>query len=280
MKKNFALMGILNVTPDSFSDGGLYFGNLDKIIDRAAKIIEEGGEIIDVGAESTRPGASEISVDEELNRIIPAVENIRKRFDVTISIDTRKSEVAKQTLALGANWINDVSGGKFDKKIPEIIAKTGATAVVMHSRENPLTMQDNPHYGDVISEVKNELQIALNRFLSAGVSKEKIILDPGIGFAKRYEDNINLTANLDKILIENYPILYAASRKKFIAQAIESETGERLCGGLAAVAAAYLCGARIFRVHDVRETSDFLKVFSELCANSILLRKKCFSEDF
>jgi len=264
MKKSFTVMGILNITPDSFSDGGLYFGNLDKIIDRAAKIIEEGGEIIDVGGESTRPGAAEVSVDEELNRVVPAVEEIRKRFDVTISIDTRKSEVAEQALNLGANWINDVSAGGFDPKVPEIIAKAGATAVVMHSRENPSTMQNNPYYDDVVSEVKNELQTSVDKFLSAGVSKEKIILDPGIGFAKRYEDNIKLTANLNKIFIDNYPVLYAASRKKFIAQAIGSDTGNRLCGGLAAVAAAYFCGARIFRAHDVRETADFLKVLSEL----------------
>jgi len=262
--RNFRIMGILNITPDSFSDGGQFFGSIDKIIDRAAQIIEEGGEIIDIGGESTRPQSLSVSLDEELNRVIPAVEEIRKRFDVTISIDTRKSEVAEQSLLAGANWINDVSAGRFNEKLPEIVAKYNATTIVMHSRGNPQTMQENPFYEDVIREVKSELQNSVEMFLRAGVSKEKIILDPGIGFAKRYEDNIKLTANLDKITFNNYPILYAASRKRFIAQAIGNEARNRLCGGLAAVGQAYLCGAKIFRVHDVQETADFLKVLQEI----------------
>jgi dihydropteroate synthase len=264
MNKDFAVMGILNITPDSFYDGGRYFNDLGKIVDRAAKIIEEGGEIIDIGGESTRPGSIEISIDEELNRVIPAIEEIRKRFDATISIDTRKSKVAEQALKRGANWINDVSAGRFDEKIPEIIAKYNATAIVMHSRETPQTMQDNPYYEDIISEVKSELQKSVNLFLKAGVLKEKIILDPGIGFAKRYEDNIELSANLDKIVFGGYPLLYAASRKKFLAQAISSETRSRLCPGLAAVSEAYRLGAKFFRVHDVAETIDFLKVLREI----------------
>ncbi|MCL2843940.1 MAG: dihydropteroate synthase [Chitinivibrionia bacterium] len=264
MNIDFKVMGILNITPDSFSDGGLYFGDLGKIIDRVAKMTEEGADIIDVGGESTRPNSDEVPLDEELNRVIPAVEEIRKRFDTTISIDTRKSEVAEQALNLGANWINDVSAGRFDPKIPKIIAKHNATAIVMHSRECPKKMQDNPHYDDVITEVKNELQNSVNLFISAGVSRDKIIIDPGIGFAKRYEDNLVLTANLDKIAFDNYPMLYAASRKKFIAQTIESETKNRLYGGLAAIGQAYLNGARIFRVHDVAETVDFLKMSAKL----------------
>lgn len=257
-------MGILNVTPDSFSDGGQFFGDISKIIDRAAQIVEEGGEIIDIGGESTRPQSLSVSLDEELNRVIPAVEEIKKRFDTVISIDTRKSIVAEQALLSGANWINDVSAGRFDEKLPEIVAKYNATAVVMHSRGDPKDMQDNPFYEDVISEVKNELQIGVNKFLQAGVLKEKIIIDPGIGFAKRFEDNIKITANLDKISFDGYPILYAASRKRFIAQAIESDTRNRLCGGLAAVGQAYLCGAKYFRVHDVGETADFLNVLHKI----------------
>jgi dihydropteroate synthase len=261
---NFRLMGILNITPDSFSDGGKFFGNISKIIDRAAQIIDEGGEIIDIGGESTRPKSLPVPLDEELNRVIPAVEEIRKRFDAIISIDTRKSVVAKQALLSGANWINDVSAGRFDEKLPETAAKFNANIIVMHSRGDPQNMQDNPFYEDVLIDVKNELQSAVELFLQAGVSKEKIIIDPGIGFAKRYEDNIKLTANLDKITFDNYPVLYAASRKRFIAQAIESDTRDRLCGGLAAVAQAYFCGARIFRVHNVIETADFLKVLSKI----------------
>lgn len=267
MKKtmhDYRLMGILNITPDSFSDGGQFFGDINKIIDRAAQILEEGGEIIDIGGESTRPGSLAVSLDEELNRVIPAIEEIRKRFDAAISIDTRKSVVAEQSLSAGANWINDVSAGNFDKKLPEIAAKYNATVIVMHSRGDPKNMQDNPFYEDVIAEVKNELQNGVENFLKAGVSKEKIIIDPGIGFAKRYEDNIKLTANLDKIGFDNYPILYAASRKRFIVPAIGSDTRNRLCGGLAAVGQAYLCGAKMFRVHDVLQTADFLKMMSEI----------------
>ena len=262
--KNFRIMGILNITPDSFSDGGQFFGDIGKIIDRAAQIIDEGGEIIDIGGESTRPKSLPVSLDEELNRVMPALEEIKKRFDVKISIDTRKSAVAQAAISAGANWINDVSAGRFDEKLPEIVAKNETTIVVMHSRNCPKTMQDNPFYEDVISEVKSELQASVKKFLQAGVKREKIIIDVGIGFAKRYEDNIKLTANLDKIAFDGYPILYAASRKRFIAQVIGSETRNRLCGGLAAVGQAYLCGAEIFRVHDVAETADFLKVLREL----------------
>ena len=262
--KIFRLMGILNITPDSFSDGGRYFGDIGKIIDRAAQIIEEGGEIIDIGGESTRPGSLPVALDEELSRVIPAVEEIRKRFDTTISIDTRKSAVAEAAILAGANWINDVSAGRFDENLPKIAAKYNATAVVMHSRNDPQTMQNNPFYEDVISEVKSELQASVEKFLQAGVKQEKIILDPGIGFAKRYEDNIKLSANLDKIAFDGYPVLYAASRKKFIAQAIKSDTRSRLSGGLAAVGQAYSCGAEIFRIHDVAETADFLKVLQEI----------------
>jgi dihydropteroate synthase len=260
----FRLMGILNVTPDSFSDGGRFFGDIGKIIDRAAQIIEEGGEIIDIGGESTRPGSLSISLDEELNRVVPAVTEIRKRFDAIISVDTRKSQAAEETLQAGADWINDVSAGRFDEKLPEITAKYNATAIVMHSRGDPQTMQNAPFYEDVITEVKSELQNAVQKFLLAGISKEKIIIDPGIGFAKRYEDNIKLTANLDKIAFGGHSILYAASRKKFIAQTIGSDTRNRLFGGLAAVGQAYLCGAEIFRVHDVGETADFLKTMRKI----------------
>lgn len=255
---------ILNITPDSFSDGGLYFGDLSKIIDRAAQVIKEGAQVIDIGGESTRPGSDAVSLDEELSRIIPALEELRKRFDIAVSIDTRKSEVAKQALELGANWINDVSAGRFDPKIIDVIAKYGATAVIVHSRKCPKTMQDNPHYEDVISEVKRELENSVNLYLSAGVAKDRIILDPGIGFAKNYEDNLKLTANLKQIAFDGHPILYAASRKKFISLAIGSETRNRLCGGLAAVSAAYLGGAKFFRVHDVAETVDFLKMSNAL----------------
>ena len=257
-------MGILNVTPDSFSDGGLYFGSPDKIIDRAAQIVVEGAQIIDVGGESTRPQSLPVSVDEELNRVIPAIQEIRKRFDVIISVDTRKSQIAQAALSAGANWINDVSAGRFDKKITEPIVRYGATVIVVHSRKNPQIMQDDPYYCDVVSEVKTELQNCVKTFLDSGVGKEKIIIDPGIGFAKRYDDNIKLTANLDKIAFDGYPVLYAASRKRFLAQAIGSDTRDRLCGGLAAVAQAYLCGAKIFRVHNVLETIDFLSVLEEI----------------
>lgn len=264
MSRHFKVMGILNITPDSFFDGGLYFGTMDKIIYRAAQIVNEGAEIIDIGGESTRPGSLSVEINEELDRIIPAVEEIHKRFDVEISIDTRKSQVAEEALLSGANWINDVSAGRFDENIPNIVAKYNATAVVMHSRENPYTMQENPYYDDVIFEVKTELRNSVETFLKAGVQEEKIILDPGIGFAKRYEDNIKLTANLDKIAFDNYPVLYAASQKRFLAQAIGSDKRNRLCGGLAAIARAYFCKASIFRVHDVIETIDFLKVLSNI----------------
>lgn len=262
-------MGILNVTPDSFSDGGLYFGSMDKIIDRAAQILNEGAAIIDVGGESTRPQSLPVSVEEELDRVVPAIREIRKRFDAVISVDTRKSQVADAALSAGANWINDVSAGRFDDKTAALAARYGAAVVLVHSRGIPQTMQDNPSYFDVVAQVKAELRDGVKTFLDAGVAKENIIIDPGIGFCKRYADNIALTANLDGIAFDGYPILYAASRKRFLAQAIGSDSRDRLCGGLAAVAQAYLCGAEIFRVHNVLETVDFLKVLEEITAQRI-----------
>jgi dihydropteroate synthase len=259
--KPFQLMGVVNITPDSFYDGGRHT-SVQASVDYALRLCDEGADIIDIGGASSRPGALIVTPEEELNRIRPIVELVAKKFSGPISIDTTWSSVARAALDGGATWINDISAGRFDSQMRTLIAEKNCTVVLMHSRGTPQTMQNETHYNDLVTDVRNELLKAVSDFISAGVSRERIILDPGIGFAKTVEQNIELMQNLEAFTVLGYPLLVGTSRKSFIGQITGRNPDERLFGTLGSVASAYLRGARIFRVHDVLETADFLKVFS------------------
>jgi dihydropteroate synthase len=253
-------MGIVNVTPDSFSDGGVHFDR-GVAIESALRMAEEGAAIVDVGGESTRPGAAAISVDEELGRVIPVIEGIRAKSDVTISIDTRNAVTARAAFAAGANILNDVTALQHDPEILAVAVEVNAPVILMHMRGTPATMQSLAKYDDVIDDVLRELAPPVERARHAGL--DQVFIDPGIGFAKTFEHNLEILARCEE-LAQVAPFVIGASRKKFIGHLTGREGGERVHGSLAAVAAAALGGAAIVRVHDVRETVDFLKVFTAI----------------
>lgn len=259
LEKKTYTMGILNVTPDSFSDGGKYYDN-ETAYKRALKLIDKGADILDIGAESSRPGSLPVDSEEEWNRLEPVLEKLCGNIEVPISLDTYKSETAEKALEMGVEIINDISGLKMDKDMARVIAKYDAYCVIMHMRGTPANMQKNPYYDDVVKEVMEELKESIEIALEAGISKEKIILDPGIGFAKRFEDNLILLKNLKKLKTLGYPILVGASRKRFIGEILEAEVDERLEGNLAIASYCANNGACIMRVHDVLETVKTLKV--------------------
>ncbi len=247
------IMAILNVTPDSFSDGGK-FADPNQAVNRALNLMEEGADMIDIGGESTRPGAEPVSLDEELNRTIPVIESIRKESDCLISIDTYKSAVAEAALNAGANVVNDISGFTFDSKMAPLVAKKNASVILMHIKGTPRDMQKNPHYDNLIEEIKSFFQQQVELAKIAGVRSKKIILDPGIGFGKRLEDNFAIIRELGQIRAMGYPVLLGPSRKSFIGMALDIPVEERLEGTLASITAGIMNGARIVRVHDIVET--------------------------
>lgn len=226
-------------------------------------MVFDGAHIIDVGGESTRPGAAPVSVQEELDRVIPAVETITSNFNVIISVDTSKAAVAKESIGAGAHWINDVSAGRNDKDMAATVADLEIPVVLMHSRKTPKDMQDEPFYSDVTNEVQAELAESVKHFLDAGVQKHQIVLDPGIGFAKRVEDNLLLLKECE-VLTSEYPLLIGTSRKSLIGEVTGKPVEKRLAGSLATVGETYRRGASIFRVHDVAETVDFLKMMDAI----------------
>lgn len=253
------VMGILNVTPDSFSDGGVHFDRV-AAIDGALRMESDGAALIDIGGESTRPGAEAVSLQDELERVIPVIEGIRARSGVTISIDTRKARVADAALDAGANVVNDVSALRHDPDMRATVARRGVPAILMHMRGEPRTMQQEIHYDEVVGDVARELESWRDEAIAAGVAREQILVDPGIGFGKTFEHNLELLARCRE-LTPLGPLVIGASRKAFIGHLTGRPTGPaRMPGSLAAVAFAYEGGAAIVRVHDVRETVDFLKV--------------------
>jgi len=252
-------MGIVNVTPDSFFDGGRYF-SIDNAVERACRMVDEGAQVVDIGGQSSRPGAQRVAVDEECRRIIPVIENVVKKVKAPVSVDTFSSVVAKRALDAGATWINDISAGRFDAAMPRVAAAKECRIILMHSRDTPRTMQDHPEYGDVVAEVCAELRERIDVFIAAGVSSENIIIDPGIGFAKRFEDNITLLSRMGDLVAMGHPVCVGASRKSFIGHITGKGPEERLLGSLASIAPAFEAGATLFRVHDVKETVQFLEV--------------------
>jgi len=255
--KRTYVMGILNVTPDSFSDGGRYF-TLDLALEHALKMIEDGADIIDVGGESTRPGSDPVSIEEELRRVTPVIKELAKRTKVPISIDTYKSEVARQALDNGALIVNDISGLRFDEKMAEVVAEYKASVVLMHIKGTPKTMQQNPEYKDVISEIYSYLSESVDLALSAGI--KQIIVDPGIGFGKRLIDNLEIIRRLREFKSLGYPILIGVSRKSFIGNILNLPVDQRLEGTAGAVAISVWNGANIVRVHDVKEMVRVVRI--------------------
>jgi dihydropteroate synthase len=253
------VMGILNVTPDSFSDGGVH-ESLHAAIDAASRMVEDGVDVIDVGGESTRPGSDPVSVDEELSRVIPVIEAIRGRWDVPVSVDTMKSGVARAALAAGADMVNDVTAMRFDEAMADVVREAGAPVILMHMRGAPKTMQSEIRFDDLMGEIASELREARDRAMGRGIERSKIFVDPGLGFGKTFDHNLRVLARC-AALSDVAPIVIGASRKAFIGHLTGREAGRgRMAGSLAAVAAAFGAGAAFVRVHDVRETVDYLNV--------------------
>jgi dihydropteroate synthase len=249
------IMGILNVTPDSFSDGGKFSG-LDAALQQVELMLSEGVDIIDIGGESTRPGSEPVAASEQIQRVVPVIEAIRQSVnsDVLISIDTTLSEVAKAALDAGADIINDVSGGRGDVAILTLAAQTGAPFILMHSQGASKTMQDNPHYEDVVQEVLDALNESINAALKAGIKKEAIAIDPGIGFGKRKQDNLDLLAHLDRFVATGFPVLLGTSRKRFMGTICDvTEPSELVTATAVTTALGVMAGVQMFRVHDVKE---------------------------
>jgi len=259
LEKPFAIMGIVNVTPDSFYDGGKFFA-VDSAIDHACRLAGQGADVLDIGGQSTRPGAKAVDAEEQCRRILPVIEAVAKKVAVPMSVDTTSSVVAERALSAGACWINDISAGRFDPNMPFLVAKKQCPVILMHSRKAPETMQLDPLYADVVAEVKMELADRADVFLKAGTSGENIILDPGIGFAKRKEDNLVLLARIKELVMVGYSVCVGTSRKSFIGHSIGAQPGKRLPGSLAGIVPAFEAGVRLFRVHDVEETVQFLQV--------------------
>ncbi len=256
------IMGVLNVTPDSFSDGGEFYTS-EGACARAEELISEGADIIDVGGESTRPGAEPVTAAEELRRIVPVVEFVATKTDTPVSVDTTKAEVARSALASGAEIINDISALRFDFHIADEVAGAGAGLVLMHSRGTPATMHRMPPVPDVLEEVTRSLRSSIAMAVRRGVPEEAIVLDPGIGFGKSLEQNVELIARLNDLAgrFTEFPLLIGTSRKSFIGRLLEGAlVDERIYGTMASITAAVLNGAHIVRVHDVRAALETVRV--------------------
>jgi dihydropteroate synthase len=268
------IMGILNVTPDSFSDGG-QFVSLDAALGHAEQMISEGADIIDVGGESTRPGGEPVTVEEEIKRVVPVIEALARRTEIPISVDTTKSEVARVALEAGAAIVNDISALRFDFYIADAVARAGAGLVLMHSRGTPATMHRLPPVADIMHEVTHSLRASINMAERRGVKRESIVIDPGIGFGKSQDQNLELLAKLDQLIaaFPDYPLLIGTSRKSFIGRLLADETGtparaeDRLYGTMATITTAILHGAHIVRVHDVKATVETIRVAESIRDN-------------
>ncbi|MFW6286937.1 MAG: dihydropteroate synthase [Candidatus Sumerlaeota bacterium] len=260
------VMGILNTTPDSFSDGGRYV-EPEVALERAGAMVEAGADIIDVGGESSRPGAEPVGAEEELRRVVPVIEAIRKQWNVSLSIDTTKAAVARAALEAGADIINDITALTGDAEMAALAARSRCGVVLMHMRGTPRTMQDDPRYEDCVAEIRDYLADRLQACVAAGIERERLCVDPGIGFGKRLEDNLALVGAAGRFREMGVPVLVGASRKGFVGHITETAMDERLEGSLAVATASVLAGADIVRVHDVRETrravamADALKAY-------------------
>ena len=263
------IMGVLNVTPDSFSDGGEFFA-AGKSIERGLQMAAEGAHVIDVGGESTHPGSEPVTVDEELRRVLPVIENIRRELDVPISIDTSKADVARAAIQAGASIVNDVTGGRGDDKMLSLVAETRSAFIVMHMQGTPRTMQIQPRYTDVVAEISEFFRQQYALAIGLNIDPMATAFDPGIGFGKTLEHNLELLAQLERLRAHDRPLVVGVSRKSFLGKLIGSpEINDRLIPGLALSALLRARGADVFRVHDVKENVHALRV-----SEAILQRAK------
>ncbi len=256
------VMGILNATPDSFSDGGQY-NSVDQAVERVLQMVTELADIIDIGGESSRPGAESISSDDELSRVIPIIKAVRKKTNIPISIDTRKSEVAQQAIDAGADMVNDISAFRTSSDMAKIVAETDVPIILMHMLGTPQNMQSDPTYDSVNNEIISFFGERIQFAVSQGIDKSKLILDPGIGFGKRLSDNLMILSNIDNYRQFHLPILIGTSRKSFIEMLNPSgkDASSRVGGSIASALTAVAGGANIVRAHDVSETVEALKIF-------------------
>lgn len=253
------VMGILNITPDSFSDGGNFF-SLDAALKQAHQMVEEGADIIDIGGESTRPGAQSVSVPEELDRVIPILLKIRAELPIKISIDTSKAEVMREAIAAGADMINDVIALRGEGSLATVAASDTVQVCLMHMQGEPRTMQTNPHYDNVVEDIKTFLLERVQACLNAGIASNRLLIDPGFGFGKTVAHNLLLMQQLQAFTELGYPVLVGLSRKSLIGKILKKEVCERLSGGLALAVLAVSKGARVIRSHDVAATVEALKI--------------------
>lgn len=258
------IMGVLNTTPDSFSDGGRFL-DPGPAVARGLDMLAQGADILDIGGESTRPGAGAVSVEEEIRRVVPVVEALRRRApDALLSVDTSKAAVAEAALAAGADILNDVTAGLGDPDMLALAARTGAGLVLMHMRGTPRTMQRNPEYADVVAEVRDHLAERVRAAEAAGVARERLVLDPGVGFGKRLEHNLALIAGLGELAALGRPLLLGVSRKRWLGDLTGRGVGDRMAASLAGAAAGVERGAHIIRVHDVIESCDMVRVIDSI----------------
>lgn len=262
------IMGVLNVTPDSFSDGGIYF-QTEKAIAHGLSMARDGADIIDVGGESTRPYSEKISAQEELDRVIPVIQALSKDLGIPISIDTCKADVARQALKAGASMINDISALRFDPEMIPVAAKAAVPVILMHMQGTPTDMQSNPTYKNLIPEIVDFLKSAMDKGVAGGIRKDMIILDPGIGFGKTFNHNLQIIKELGAFNALERPILLGASNKAFIGHILQKEPHERDTGSMAVVAAGVLNGAHIVRVHNVKKTVETVKMIDAIKRGSV-----------
>jgi len=253
-------MGVLNVTPDSFSDGGKFF-TIEKAVEHGLAMVADGAHIIDVGGESTRPDAAPVAVEEEARRVVPVIKELQAKIDVVISIDTSKAQVARVAIAAGASIVNDVTGGRSDKEMMPLVAEAEAAFIIMHMQGNPRTMQADPRYVDVVSEVADFFRQQYGRAIEWGIDPMAIAFDPGIGFGKTLEHNLELLAQLERIRVHERPLVVGVSRKSFLAKLTgSSEINDRVAPAVALTSLLRTRGADVFRVHDVKENVNALRV--------------------
>ncbi len=259
------IVGILNVTPDSFSDGGRFMA-LPQALDQGLRMAAEGADLLDIGGESTRPGAPQVSEQEELDRVIPVVEALRREVGLPLSIDTSKSAVAREAVSAGADFVNDVSGLTFDAAMAGVVAALGAGLIIMHTRGRPVVMQQDTRYADLFSEVVASLNMSIQAAELAGVTRDKIALDPGIGFGKDVAGNLELLRRTADLVALGRPVMLGTSRKSFIGRVLgKDDPSERLAGTLATIALGYAAGARLFRVHDVAAAREAAWMAQAVC---------------
>jgi len=256
------IMGILNVTPDSFSDGGAFYTR-ESAYRRAMGMVEDGADIIDIGGESTRPGAKSVGADEEMSRILPVIESLVDKISVPMSVDTRRSSVARAALEAGCRMVNDVTACG-DPEMPAVVGQFGAPIVLMHMKGEPESMQANPRYDDVVSEVRSFLAERARIVRRSGLEDDMIVLDPGIGFGKRFRDNLDLLRSIEALGTLGHPVMVGASRKRFLGELLDAEPQDRLSGSLAVAAWCFKNRVDLVRVHDVKETAGLFRVLDAI----------------